>query len=139
MVKKLHYITIVLLSALLVPLPLYAQKGGGFGRSRFGNSGFGRGGFNTPLFGGSSSATSPTSFTLTPVAESHGILRITLKKQDAEIYIDGRFVGLASDFNGTVLVSVPAGKHVVEFRYQDASLRAAHLDIAPGSVTAIER
>jgi hypothetical protein len=139
MVKKLHCITIVLLSALLVPLPLYARKGGGFGR----------GGFNTPqgspgrslssLFGGSSSATSPTSFTLTPAAESHGILQITLRKQDAEIYIDGRFVGLANNFNGTALVSVPAGKHVVEFRYQDASLRAAHLDIAPGSVTVIER
>jgi hypothetical protein len=145
MVKTLHCITIALLSALLVPLPLSARRGDGF----FGSGGFGLSRFTTPqkgpwgppssLFGDSSYTKYSNSFTLTPAAESHGILRITLKTQDAEIYIDGRFVGLASNFNGTVMVSVPAGKHVVEFRYQGSSLRTAHLDIAPGSVTAIER
>ena len=80
MVRKLNFITIVLLSVLLMPLPLYARRG----------SGFGGGGFNTPrgssgsLFGGSS-YTTPTP-KLTPAAESHGILQITLKTQDAEIY-----------------------------------------------------
>jgi len=139
MVRKLNFITIVLLSVLLMPLPLYARRGSGFG-----GGGFGRGGVNTPratsqgsLFGGSSSTT-PTP-KLTPAAESHGILQIQLKTQDAEIYIDGRLIGLASDFNGTAMVSVPSGKHVVEFKYKGSSLRTAHLDIVSGSVTLIER
>jgi hypothetical protein len=131
---------------LLLPLPLSARNGGGFGGRGLGSSGFRRDGFNTPrgaaegaLCGGAS-ATAPTApFKLTPAAESHGILRITLKTQDAEVYIDDRFVGLASDFNGTVMVSVPSGKHVVEFRYKGSRLPSAHLDIVLGSVTAIER
>jgi hypothetical protein len=150
MVRKLNFRTIVLIFVLLLPLPLYARNGSGFGSSGLGSSGFGssglgRGAFNTQrgasrgaLFGSPSYTAAPL-FKLTPAAESHGILQITLKTQDAEVYIDDRFVGLASDFNGTVMVSVPSGKHVVEFRYKGSTLPSAHLDIVPGSVTAVER
>jgi len=162
MVRKPNFITIVLLSVLLVPLPLYARSGGGggggfgrggggggggLGRGGGGGGGLGRGGFNAPrgsggttlfdsLFGGSSE---PAASKLTPAAESHGILQIKLNKQDAEIYVDGRFIGLASDFNGLAMVSAPSGKHVVEFKSNGSSLQVDHLDIIPGSVAFIER
>jgi hypothetical protein len=145
MVKTLHCITIALLSALLVPLPLSARRGDGF----FGSGGFGLSRFTTPqkgpwgppssLFGDSSYTKYSNSFTLTPAAESHGILRITLKTQDAEVYIDDRFVGLASDFNGTIIVSIPSGKHVIDFRYKGSSLPSASPNIIPGSETLVER
>jgi hypothetical protein len=161
MVRKRNFIIIVLLSVLLVPLPLYARRGDGFGGSGFRGSGFRGSGFRGSGFGGSGfrgggfgnrgantsqgslsslfgdSPSTPSK--LIPAAESHGILHITLKKQNAEIYIDGRFIGLASDFNGTAMVSVPSGNHVVEFKYKGSSLPAAYLDIVPGSVTLIER
>jgi hypothetical protein len=149
MVRKLHFITVVLISALLVPLPLYARSGSGFGSGGLTpGSGLGRGvsqrtpqgtsqGSLSSFFNASSNTTS--SFELTPAAESHGILQITLKTQNAEVYIDDRFIGLASDFNGTVIVSVPSGKHVVEFRYNGTKLPSAHLNIVQGSIISIER
>jgi hypothetical protein len=143
--RKLHFITIVLILLLLGPLPLYAKNGGlskgGLGRGGSGKSGLNtgrgnRGGSFSSLFGSSSA---PDAFKLTPAAESHGIVQIKLTTQDAEIYIDGRFIGLASEFNGLAMVSVPSGKHEIEFKYQGSSLPTAHFDIAPGSVILIVR
>src|SRR5262245_9140644 len=133
MVRRPNFITIVLISVLLLPLPLSARSGGGF---RSSGSTTPRGGSRGGLFGGASS--SAPAFKPTPAADSHGILWITLKTQNAEVYIDDRLVGLASDFNGTVIVSVPAGRHIVEFRYTGSRLRPVQLDIVPGSHTSIE-
>jgi len=122
-----------------LPLPLYAQKGGGFGGRGFGGRGSGgRGGdvglgIRLPWFRPPSSDISD----LSPVAEGHGVLLINITTKDAEIYIDGRFIGRARGFKGPVMVSVPKGEHLVEFR--DSSFQAADIDVVPGSTVYIVR
>jgi hypothetical protein len=49
---------------------------------------------------------------------SQGFLRLEVKPPDAEIYVDGNFIGRGRDFPGPVLVSVWPGGHLVEFRFQ---------------------
>jgi len=53
-----------------------------------------------------------------------------------EIYVDGRFVGMANDFNGSTTVSLPEGNHVVEFRYNGSST-STDVTIAPESKSVI--
>lgn len=132
MVKKLN--TIILLALIFILLvPLSAR--GQFGTSGRSRSSLPLGWIIVSLFGGSSNNTP----NLTPADKSHGILSIKAETQDAEIYIDGRFIGRARDFKGPAMVSVPSGKHVVEFKYDDSSFPAVNVDVVPGSVAFIVR
>lgn len=132
MVKKLNTIILLaLIFILLVPLSARGQRGRG---SRSGAV-LPWGWLITELFGGSSHNTP----NLTPAAKSHGILSIKVETGDAEIYIDGRFIGRARDFKGPAMVSVPSGKHLVEVKDNDSSFPAADVDIVPNSTTFIVR
>jgi len=51
-------------------------------------------------------------------AAPQGFLRLEVKPSDAEIYVDGNFIGRGRDFPGPALVSVWPGGHLVEFRFQ---------------------
>ncbi len=139
--KRLILIIILFISILLLPLPLYARggfKGGGFGKLKGGGlggvkrSGGGKYDVLGSLFGDSGDY-------LPPAAKSHGILSIMVKSQDAEIYVNGRFIGRAKDFKGPALVSVPAGKHVVEFRYDGLVIPTQEFNVIPSSTTFIVR
>ncbi|MBI2487285.1 MAG: hypothetical protein HYW01_10070 [Deltaproteobacteria bacterium] len=119
MIRKLSFVTIILISMLLLSLPLYGQ------RRRGGK------GSNIPL--GSlivelGSAITGSSSGFTPAVESHGILSLKVTTQDAEMYVDGRFIGLARDFKGPAVVSAPSGDHVIEFKYNGLSYKTnAHI------------
>ncbi|HEX3034267.1 MAG TPA: hypothetical protein VHT73_03915 [Thermodesulfobacteriota bacterium] len=142
MVRKLNLIVIIFILMFLVPLPLYAQRGG-FGGGGLGRGG--RGGGSTVGFGVTNLLETvfgrPDSHTVNvvPVAKSHGLLSIKIKTGDAEIYVDEKFIGRAKDFRGPALISVPSGKHVVEFRYDGLSVSTDELNIIPGSTTFIVR
>lgn len=140
MPKKLNLITVLFVSMFLTPLPSYAQGGfgggGGLGGRGLGNRG-GSGnvgvGLRIPLPGDSRFYTPD----LTPADKSHGILKIKITEDKAEIYIDGRFIGSSADFKESVFVSVPSGDHVVEFKGSD--LRTANVNVVSGSTTFIVR
>lgn len=120
--KKVNtIILLVLILMLLVPLSA---------RGQFGTSGSGRRGSGLPwgwlivsLLGGSSHNTP----NLTPATKSLGVLLIKVTTEgaklykDAEVYIDERFIDLVRDFRESVIVSVPSGDHLLEFRYSGSS------------------
>lgn len=56
-------------------------------------------------------------------AAAQGFLRLEVKPPDAEIYVDGNFIGRGRDFPGPALVSVWPGDHLLEFRFQGAGNR----------------
>jgi hypothetical protein len=109
-IRKLSFITVIFISILLMSLSLYA------GERRRGVRGGGAGmGLGSAITAGSSD--------LSPAAESHGILSLKVSTQDAEMYVDGRFIGLARDFKGPAVVSAPSGDHEIEFRYNGLSYK----------------
>ncbi|MBI2486764.1 MAG: PEGA domain-containing protein [Deltaproteobacteria bacterium] len=71
-----------------------------------------------------------------PTAQSYGDLEIQVAPEEVEIYVDGRFIGLARDFKGPAIVSVPSGSHVVEFRYGGSS-SSNTVYVSPGSVSVV--
>jgi hypothetical protein len=71
-----------------------------------------------------------------PDDQSYGDLEIQVAPEDVEIYVDGRFVGMANDFNGSTTISVPSGTHKVEFRHNGSST-STDVTIAPDSKSVI--
>lgn len=118
MIRKLTFVTIILISMLLLSLPSHGQ------RRRGGGSNFPLGWAIVEL----GSAITGSSSSVAPVADSHGVLSLKVTTQDAEMYVDGRFIGLARDFKGPAVVSVPSGDHVIEFKYNGLSYKTnAHI------------
>lgn len=73
---------------------------------------------------------------VTPDDQSYGDLEIQVTPENVEVYVDGKFIGLSDDFNGSTTVSVTSGTHVVEFRYNGSST-STNVTIAPGSKSVI--
>ncbi|MBI2486763.1 MAG: hypothetical protein HYW01_07370 [Deltaproteobacteria bacterium] len=133
--KKLNTIILLaLIFMLLVPLSARGQFGTS-GSGRRGSLGLPWGWLIVSLLGGSSYNTP----NVIPADKSHGILQIKVETQDAEIYVDSRFIGRARDFKGPAMVSVPSGKHVAEFKYNGLSFAAVNVDVVPNSTTFIVR
>jgi len=146
---------------LLMPLPSYAGSGhggghGGFHIGHFGHGHFDRGqhhhGHFFPSFflGAGFGAvflfviygyyTYPYylyPYALSPPAtQPYGDLEIQVTPEDVEIYVEGRFIGLARDFKGFARVLVPSGSHVVEFRYRGSSY-SIRVYVAPGLTSVV--
>jgi len=66
-----------------------------------------------------------------PAPASQGFLRLEVRPSDAEIYVDGYFIGHGRDFPGAALVPVWPGGHLVEFRYR-GSANAIRLFVTAG-------
>ena len=120
MIRKLSFITIILISMLLVSFT------DAYGQRRRGG-----GGSNLPLGWAIvelGSAITGRSSDFTPALQSHGILSLKVATKGAEMYVDGRFIGLTVDFKGPAVISVPSGDHVIEFRHNDLSYKTnAHI------------
>lgn len=130
---------------------------GHFGHGHFGH--FGRGHHNGHFFpsfflGGGFGALALSPFVIYPyytypysyynypytssltAAQSYGDLEIQVAPEDVEIYVDGRFIGLARDFKEPAMVSVLSGNHVVEFRYNGSS-STTNVYVVPGSTSVV--
>jgi hypothetical protein len=73
-----------------------------------------------------------------PPVVSYGSLRIEVQPVDVEIIVNGRFIGVAGDFQGPAVVEVAPGSHVVEFRlagYQTYT----QVYVAAGSLSVVNR
>ena len=68
--------------------------------------------------------------------QSYGDLEIQASPEDVEVYVDGRFIGFAGDFEGRAVVLVPSGNHVVEFRYNGSS-SSNSVYVTPDSKSAV--
>jgi hypothetical protein len=68
-------------------------------------------GYYDPLYGGG-----PT-FTQTVVAYDEGSLRLKITPRDAEVYVDGNYVGIVDDFDGIFQkLHISGGAHRIEVR-----------------------
>ena len=72
-----------------------------------------------------------------PNSQSYGNLEIHVAPENAEIYVDGRFIGQANDFQGPAVLSVPEGTHIVEFRYNGFS-SSTTVNVNSGSNSVIQ-
>lgn len=68
--------------------------------------------------------------------QSYGDLEIQASPEDVEIYVDGKFIGFAGDFDGRAVVLVPSGNHVLEFRYNGSS-SSSSVYVTPDSTSAV--
>jgi len=65
-----------------------------------------------------------------------GEMRLDVTPKDADVYVDGYYAGVVSDFNGTFHhLSVTAGPHVVEFRKDGMETLAVPVFIQPNHTT----
>jgi hypothetical protein len=105
---------------LLLSLPSYGQRRWGGRQSANFPLGWAILELGSKITGGSSD--------FTPALPSHGVLSLKVPAKEAEMYIDDRFIGLAGDFKGQAVISVPSGEHVVEFRYNGLTYKTnAHI------------
>jgi hypothetical protein len=73
-----------------------------------------------------------------PPTADQGHLRIEVKPPEAEIFVDGNFIGRGKDFSGPAAVQVAPGGHLVEFRAQRSALRI-RLFVAAGKIVDVKR
>lgn len=63
-------------------------------------------------------------------------LQIEVTPLEAEIWVDGRYVGLARDFAGPAILYVAPGNHVVEIRLYGQSV-TSYVKVAPGATSVV--
>jgi hypothetical protein len=97
-----------------------------------------------PWYGGSSSGSS--SSTWTPDSPEDATLRLKIKPSQAEVYVDGYFVGVVNDFDGMFQkMHLEAGPHRIEVRapgYEtldiDIRLNSGKTTVYQGELTKIQ-
>lgn len=73
-----------------------------------------------------------------PYPPPGGALQIEVTPEDADIFVDGRRIGLAKEFRGPSLVPVVAGFHLVEFHWRGFSV-TNHIVVPPQTTVPIRR
>src|SRR5215813_4019638 len=68
-------------------------------------------------------APSAADATVRPPTAKQEHLRLEVKPPEAEIFVDGNFIGCGKDFSGPAAVQVAPGGHLVEFRSQQSALQ----------------
>ena len=63
-------------------------------------------------------------------------LQIEVTPAEAEIWVDGRYVGLARDFSGPTIVQVAPGSHVVEVKLFGQT-SSTQITVAPGATAVV--
>jgi hypothetical protein len=72
-----------------------------------------------------------------PTAEQ-GYLRLEVKPPEAEIFVDGNFIGRGKDFSGPAALQVAPGDHLVEFRSRQSAPQI-RLFVAAGEIVDVKR
>lgn len=73
-----------------------------------------------------------------PYPPPSGTLQIEVTPEDAEIFVDGRRIGLAQELRGPSVVPVVAGFHLVEFRWRGFSV-TNHIMVLPQTTVPLRR
>lgn len=71
-----------------------------------------------------------------PAAQPPSYLRLDIRPDDTEIYLDSRFLGRAADLRGSSLVAVAPGKHLLEFRRLGSTV-VRDIDFPPGTTVIV--
>jgi hypothetical protein len=86
---------------------------------------YGYGGYTAPPDGGYASPTG-----------GEGTLRLKVKPRDAEVFVDGNYVGIVDDFNGIFHhLHVESGAHHVEVRAAGYESLTFDVRVTPGHTT----
>jgi hypothetical protein len=99
----------------------------------YGSGGYGGyyGGYYDPWYGGY-----PTSPQSTYTSSDEGSLKLKIKPREAEVYVDGYFVGVVDDFDGIFQrLHVDSGSHRIEVRAQGYEPLAFEVRITPEHTT----
>ena len=64
-------------------------------------------------------------------------LHIDITPAEAEIWVDGRYVGLARDFSGPAILYVAPGSHLVEVKLH-GQISTAQITVAPGATSVVK-
>ena len=110
----------------------YDPWGYGYGSGGYGG-GYGGyyGGFYDPWYGGY-----PTSPQSSYTSNDEGSLKLKIKPRDAEVYVDGYFVGVVDDFDGIFQrLHVESGSHRIEVRARGFEPLAFDVRITPDHTT----
>lgn len=78
------------------------------------------------------------SYATLPYSPPSGALWIEVTPEDAEIFVDGRRIGLAKEFRGLSVVPVVAGFHLVGFHWRGFSV-TNHIVVPPQSTVPLRR
>ncbi|MDD5559820.1 glycine zipper domain-containing protein [Candidatus Methylomirabilis sp.] len=73
-----------------------------------------------------------------PYPPPSGTLQIEVTPEDAEIFVDGRRVGLAKELRGPGVVPVVAGFHLVELHWRGFSV-TSHIVVPPQTTVLLRR
>jgi hypothetical protein len=100
---------------------------GGYGYGGYGNGGYGYGdgyGYDGGYYGNSSGAS---------YSRDYGSIKLKVKPREAEVYVDGYYMGQVDDFDGVLQhLELEAGTHRIEVRASGYQPLAFEVRIAPG-------
>jgi hypothetical protein len=121
-------------SALVSTVLLPAGRSYGFGYYPFGvGLGAYTVGYDDPFYGGA-----PT-FTQAIVASDEGALRLKIKPRNADVFVDGNYVGVVDDFDGLFQkLHVSGGVHRIEVRAAGYETLVFDARISPDHKTTYE-
>jgi PEGA domain len=72
---------------------------------------------------------------ITPSSTLYGGISLEITPSDAQVFIDGEYVGLVGDFDGiTAPLNLVAGRHHVEISAQGYAPLAFDIDVVPGQL-----
>ena len=94
------------------------------------------GGYYDPWFGAYPDPTPPAYSGDSGTFAGEGTLRLKIKPPDAEVYVDGYYVGVVSDFNGIFhKLHIEGGQHRVEVRAPGYESLTFDVEITPDHAT----
>jgi hypothetical protein len=109
-----------------------------FGSSLYGSNPYGSyGGYYDPWFGAYPDTPAPAySGDVTGGFAGEGTLRLKIKPPDAEVYVDGYYVGIVSDYNGVFhKLHTEGGQHRIEVRAPGYEPMTIDVQVTPDHAT----
>jgi hypothetical protein len=75
------------------------------------------------------------SVNVTPGPTNSGGVSFEVNPSDAQIYVDGRYIGVAENFDGTKQpLTLPSGQHRIELRAEGYQVVTFDVNVVPGQV-----
>jgi hypothetical protein len=129
--------TTTVATTVVVPAGFYYPLFGSYGVGLYGNSFWNRSGFYDPWYGSypSYGGWEP----IAPPVIEEGSLRLKIRPKDAEVYVDGNYVGIVDDFDGHFQrLPLTSGPHRLEVRAAGYEPLLLDVQISPRHTTVYE-